>query len=1170
MFINIDVHSSFSINRNSIVKLDEVFDVAKNYGMPALGITEVGSTYSLVDAINLGEKYGVKPLISVVFPITTNEIKYHVRIYPKNSEGVKELWLCNNHANLSKNGLSNEVLATFKNIMIVIDLEDAFKNDKKDRIAEMIKTWATQNEVYIGLKYGSRQSVKEMNTFVRGVTNVKKVILTDVTRIKEEQFEAQQLWVEITQSADDSEKETYFENVYGVEQQFSKEEINSNREFAEKIELSLTKEIHSKGKDLFPKFKVSNNLVIPKSLWSMLDVDPEYVKPTDEEELRRISYMVGQAYEGLFEKFDGSPLFEVAFQRLKMEMGQIVQKNDYDMFLSVGDFCDFVRREDIPRGDGRGSAAGVLLAYCLGITNVNPIPHGLYFERFSNRYRTDKADIDLDFSAILKHKVYQYAKEKYGDKCVAKTMTHSSYGWNDAVRDIGKRFEIAKYKWRKLEKGYNKETKTLDPKVRNAISDYPELKKVVVIALDLIHLPRSTSFHASAVIITEEAIVNNFPVVFRKDGENGLIYGIQINDNDKQLEKMGLSKIDFLSLHTVDVKDKVMKTVGVNYIPMNDELTMREFQKGNTVATFQLDSVGARNAIREVKPNNLDEVALAISINRPGAISYLSYVARKKNRGKEIETDMKYIAEHPLLIDVLQPTEGKLLSINQVKKVVSIWTACSIEDATQWINKGGVAEMVVDLEKGSELAISRMKTWFYFKSKEQGRDEGESKKVYEMLRFYSKYDVIRENQEIKEVLKETYGVPVYQEQIMKLVQVWANYNLSEADVMRRVISKKKSEEMQNQQQNFIKKSVEAGRDERESNMLFDMIKRFANYGFNKSHAVAYALQGYKMMYLKAHYPQIFMSETVNMIEKDKKDKIKIYLEDMEKYGLKKPDINTSSRNFIVEGESIEFGLRLVKYVGNLEIEAIEMERNKGKFTSLKNAYLRLKGMVRKEAFISLIKSGAFDAFGERVQMLEFIENPGELDVVLEELSFGMLQGYKNDVLTFTVPQMEYRQMEKESKFASNILDPVEVNKDVIDYLSWLHMDKKFGRIMRVKEYQTKKKEQMAFTTIDVEKDWLNVSVFQDVLAKNNLNKWQVGLCVIKENRKGNVLQEWKAIDGACILHVNKEVYESCSEFKEGNDVWYLLYVDGYYKSVTSSDYERVRMMASKERKIRFN
>ncbi|GAB6457772.1 hypothetical protein bcgnr5390_14240 [Bacillus luti] len=1169
MFINLDVHSCYSSNRNSIVKLEDVFEVAKKNGMPALGITEMESTYSLMDVISLGEKYGVKPIISVVFPITTNDIKHHVRIYPKNNEGIKELWLCNNHANLSKNGLSKEVLATFKNIMVVVDLEAAFNIDKKDGINDVIKSWDAQNNVYFGLKCGSRQSVIENNAFVRSATKLNKLILTDITRIKEKQYESQQKWVDITKSTDFSEKEVYFENVDGVKKQFSNEEIQANHAFADKVELSVTKGTNSKGKGLFPKYKVSDTLTIPKSLWSMLDVDPDYVKPTEEEELRRISYMVGLAYEGLFAKFDGSPLFEAAFQRLKMEMGQIVQKRDHDMFLSVGDFCDFLRRENIPRGEGRGSVVGVMLAYCLGITNVNPLPHDLLFERFANRYRADKADIDLDISAIHKHKVYRYAQKKYGDKCVAKTMTHGSYGWNNAVRDIGNGLGIAKYKWKKLENGYDKETKTLVPKVRKAINEYPELKKVVVIALDLVHLPPFTSFHPSAVIITEEAIANNFPVVYKKDGDNGLIYGIQLNDNNKQLEEMGLSKVDFLSMHNVDVEDKVMKTVGINVIPMNDEMTMEEFRKGNTVATFQLDSIGARNAIREVKPKDIDEIALAISINRPGAISYLSYVARKKNRGKEIEADMKYIAEHSLLQGVLQPTEGKLLSIEQVEKVVSIWTGCSIEDAALWVNKGGVAELVDHLEKGMEIAISKGRKWFYSKAKARGRDEAETKMVYEMVHYYSKYEVIRSVQEVKEVLKETFGVPVYQEQVMKLVQVWANYNLSEADVMRRVISKKQSEEMVNQQQIFIEKSIEAGRDEKESNMLFDMIARFANYGFNKSHAVAYALQGYKMMYLKTHYPQIFMSETMNMIEKDKKEKIELYLLDMKKYGLMKPDINTSSRNFIVEGESIQFGLRLIKYVGSVEIEAIEIERNKGEFKSFKDAYGRLKGMVKKAAFASLIKSGAFDGFGERIQLLELLENQGETDFELEEVSFKMLQGYKKDVSAFSVPIMEYKKMEKESKFFSDIVDPVQVNEDVINYLRSLHTDKKFGRVMRVKEHQTKKKEQMAFTTMVVEKEWLNMSVFPDVWSKNNLNKWQVGLCVIKENKKGSVLHEWKAIDGACVLHVNKEVYESYSEFKEGNNVWYLLYVDGHYKSVTSSDYERVRMVASKERKIRF-
>lgn len=1186
-FVHLNVNAPYAEERKSIIKPRQLFQYAKEQGVETVGVTECGSSYSIVDVMRLAEQFQMQPIFSTTFSIKTEKGEgYRVLLFPAHENGIRELWHCINLANEGTE-LNPNHLKTLQNLAVVLDLEGIKEENEMARVYRM---WEG-NRTYIGMKGTGSPLANTYNEVVRKWIRegVFSVILTDVLYMEAVHAKAQSMWENIVSDVEVTNLGRHFKTDEELSEIFTKEELQYNQQFVSTIQLKMP----PKQKPEYPKVKVPNKLRVPMNLWAMFDTPEWFVPPTDEEKVREIAYLVGLAYDGLYKKYEGSELFEAAYLRMREELGQFIAKGSNNFFLVVQEFCEKMQKDSIPKGPGRGSAAGSLLVYCLDITEVCPIENDLYLARFDSLDRGDLADIDVDMSALRKHEVYHHVEDTYGKKRVAKTMTHNSYGWNPALRDVGKRLGIKPYLIRKLENTkwqlmYDKETGIVNPTAYEVVVEYPELKELLDIAISLVGLPRSTSFHPSAVIISASDLADKFPVVYKRDEECGWIYGIQLNDDAKQLEWFGEPKYDMLSSIACDILASVRKKSGLEVLP-NDQRTFEMFKEGNSVATFQLDSMSMRKTLVGLKPETIMMIVLVLSLNRPGAFQYIDYCIRKKMFGQQIQEEREYLAQHSALREILKETKGLLATEEQVREIICVWTGCNPEHAQRWMKGGGIAEfleveeilndeefeeeLMEETKEQSESKEEKVKVarqWFYEQAELAGWEERETEIVYNALYYFSRYDIIREHPEIQPLLKETYGVPVYQEQIMELLKVWAGYSLADADLVRRIMSKKKVEEMEREKERFLRKSEENGREWKLSLVLFRMIERFAKYGFNKSHAVAYALQAYRMGYFKAHVPQLFLSETLNLLGKDKKDKIPLYLEEMYKFGLQKPDIRTSKEMFVPEGDKIHFGLKMIKGLSQTQVRLIEIEREKKPFQSFGEMYFRLKGVLNDASFTVLIKAGALDCFGDRMNLLKQLET----QQIEDSLQFHLLPFYKDDVLRQGIPVMEVQRMEREAMFYSTVSDPMEEHQGVLKYIQSLQPGGELVRVMRAREHVIQaSRKKMGFLSVKAE-GWKDVAVFEEEWQKQTFQEWDVAVMNLTPSKKAKkkndfVLNSCRMVRTALVLNVNRREFASCREYQDQNGIWHLLYCEGDWKAISAQQYEEVKGESLHEKKIRF-
>ncbi|MCS7027243.1 MAG: DNA polymerase III subunit alpha [Bacteroidia bacterium] len=599
---------------------------------------------------------------------------------------------------------------------------------------------------------------------------------------------------------------------------------------------------------------------------------PEGFKTEDE-------YLAYLAYEGAKIRYQGIPP-EVE-NRLQFELQTIKQMGYAGYFLIVQDFINAARKLGVMVGLGRGSAAGSLVAYCTGITNIDPIKYDLLFERFLNPERVSMPDIDTDFDDVGRQKVIEYVIQKYGRQSVCQIVTFGTMGLKTAIKDVGRVIGIPLSKTNEISKWLDDLPLTLpdgETEFSYAMKHIPEfaqaratstgeLKKLFDYAEVLEGSVRQTGIHAAGVIIAPGDVSDYVPLfVQRKDNEE--IIAVQYDG--KYIEKAGLLKMDFLGLATLtiikDCLNLIKKRHGIEIdidkIPLDDPKTYKLYQQGNTIATFQFESEGMRQYLRQLKPTNIEDLIAMNALYRPGPLQYIpSYIARK--HGKE-----KPEYPHECLIPILE---------------------------------------------------------------------------------------------------KTYGIMVYQEQIMQTAQVMAGYSLGGADLLRRAMGKKDAKEMERQESIFVEGAIKKGIDEATARKTFAIMKKFAEYGFNRSHSAAYSILAYQTAYLKANYPAEYMASvlTNNM---NNMDKLSFYLAECKSMGLEVlgPDINESEYAFTVnEKGQIRYGLGGLKNVGGAAIEAILQERNKnGKFKDVFDFVSRVDlRLLNKRCMESFVQSGTFDSFG---------------------------------------------------------------------------------------------------------------------------------------------------------------------------------------------------------------
>lgn len=600
-------------------------------------------------------------------------------------------------------------------------------------------------------------------------------------------------------------------------------------------------------------------------------------------------------------------------KRLDFELSIIDRMGFNGYFLIVQDFINWAKNRDIPVGPGRGSGAGSLVAYCLRITDLDPIPNFLLFERFLNPERISMPDFDIDFCQDRRGEVIHYVTEKYGSPSVSQIITYGKLQTRAAIKDVGRVLGLTFAEVDIVSKlipdklGITiQESLDLEPRIREAMEGNPTIQTLIELAIKVEGLVRHAGIHAAGVIIADGDLRKHAPMYRGADDENVVQYDM------KHAEKIGLIKFDFLGLKTLTHIHHALKLVqenrGVsileNEISIHDDKIYELLSKGDTAGVFQFEGEGITDATRKIKPSRFSDIVAITSLYRPGPMA-------------------------------------------------------NIPDFTK-------------------------------------RKHGEAAVEYLLP-------------ETKSVLEETYGIMVYQEQVMGIASQIAGYSLGEADMLRRAMGKKIKEEMDKQRERFLTGAKERGHDPVKSNELFDLMYKFADYGFNKSHAAAYSVITAQTAWIKHYYPAEFFAALLST-EVGDTDKVVKYVKDAQKRGIfvKPPHVNFSDYLFTVKGEEIYFGLGGIKGVGSAAVEAILEARKKlpnDQFTSLQEFFESVDlRRVNKKVIESLIKAGAFEGFGiHRSQLMngfhQFIDRALEVqkDKEMGQVSLFDLGDQKEEI-----------------------------------------------------------------------------------------------------------------------------------------------------------------------------
>jgi DNA polymerase-3 subunit alpha len=565
--------------------------------------------------------------------------------------------------------------------------------------------------------------------------------------------------------------------------------------------------------------------------------------------------------------------------RLAFELEIIRSMGFAGYFLIVADFINWAKNQGIPVGPGRGSAAGSLVAYALRITDLDPIEHGLLFERFLNPERRSMPDIDVDFCFVRRDEVIRYVREKYGADRVAQIITFGTLKGKAAIKDVGRVLDFTFAETDRIAKLYPEPKQGKDFPLEQALEMEPRLrelrdsgereKRLFDLALRLEGLLRHASKHAAGIVISERPLTDDVPLWVDKDG--AVVTQYTFTD----VEAIGLIKFDFLGLKTLTLIEGIVRRIrqgrgidiDVNRLPLDDPKSYKLLAAADTIGVFQLESGGTRRLLTQLKPSCFADLVAILALYRPG------------------------------------PLDAKL------------------DDG----------RTMVDV----------------FIQRKHGR---------EPIRYI--------HPALEPILRDTYGVIVYQEQVMQIAQALGGYTLGDADNLRRAMGKKKKEVMALERERFLMGVKKHGTaDARVAGEIFDQMETFAAYGFNKSHSAAYALITYQTAYLKAHHPTEFMAGLLSLEAGDVDNTYKNIAECRERgIAILPPDVNASREDFTVAGETVRFGLGAVKGVGSKAIESVLVAREEGPFTSLHDFCLRVRGqLVNRRVIESLVKCGAFDS-----------------------------------------------------------------------------------------------------------------------------------------------------------------------------------------------------------------
>ncbi|MGA1795508.1 MAG: DNA polymerase III subunit alpha [bacterium] len=903
-FVHLHNHTSYSL-LDGACRIDQMLDQARSFGMDSLAITDHGAMFGVIEFYREAKKRGIKPIIGCEMYMapgsrfdksshSIHDAACHLLLLAENNEGYYNLVRLVSAGYLEgfyyRPRIDKEILARYSTGLIgmsaclkgeIPGLILAGKERDARRVAEEYRAIFGEGNFFIELMDNDIPDQKRVTPELIAIAKelgLGIVATNDCHYLHRENAAAHDvlLCLQTGKTMDDPKRMTMMSDRFYLRSpeemidlfRDHQEAIDNTRSIAERCNVDI-----EFGRLHLPLYEPPDGMSLD-----------EYLRKLAHDGLgRRYPWLDDQ------DKTDGDRRRgEEIKGRFEKELEIIASMGYSGYFLIVWDFINYGKQQGIPVGPGRGSAAGSLVAYCLGITDLDPLRYGLLFERFLNPERVSMPDIDVDFCMNRRDEVIDYVTRKYGTENVAQIITFGTMAAKGVVRDVGRVLGMSYGEVDKLAKMIPnilkitlKDAINMEPRLKNLIQSNPEIARLFQISQALEGLARHASTHAAGIVITPRPLVEYLPLYRGQKGE--VVTQFTMGD----VEKIGLLKMDFLGLRTLTVIQDTLKLIkesrgeeiDLGAISMKDRKTFNLLKSARTVGVFQLESTGMRDLLRRLKPETFEDLIALVALFRPGPLG---------------------------------------------------------------------SGMVDDFIK----------------------------------RKHGSVEITYDHPKLKKILKETYGIIVYQEQVMQIASELAGFTLGQADLLRRAMGKKKQEVMDQQRAHFLEGTRKNGIKDDLAQKIFDLMSFFAGYGFNKSHSAAYALISYQTAYLKAHYPVEFMAALLTS-EMENTDKIVKYIAEAREMNIKTlpPDVNESSVSFRVVKDHIRFGLAAVKNVGETAVRAIlDAREQKGAFTSLvdfcNKADLRV---VNKRVIESLINCGAFDSLKvRRSQMMAVLDQAVDL------------------------------------------------------------------------------------------------------------------------------------------------------------------------------------------------
>ncbi len=884
----------------SLIKIQDLISFCVQKDIKVCGICDT-NLFGVIEFYNTCQKNNIKPIIGLEIKID-NKIVY---LYAENKLGYKNLLKI--HTIITERKITLDEFKQYSNhILVIIPYQNR----------DLFNTFNFINNLYIGYE----TKLERTNALIK-TQNV--VYINDIKVFKKEDMEYLK-YLDIINNTNNEYNNNYFN--YDNLEDFDYEKLD---EINNLIDIDLT----------------NNERYIPKYC------DNSY------------EYLTNLCIKGLKRRLNNKVSKEY-IDRLKYELNVINKMGFVDYFLIVYDYVLYAKKNGILVGPGRGSAAGSLVSYVTGITDINPLKYNLLFERFLNPERVTMPDIDIDFDNTKRDEIINYVKNKYGVLNTSGGITFTTFKTRLVIREISKILKIDERLVNKFVKVLNKDESLKDNLQNNIVkqylNSYEDLKKLYKICLKLEGLKRNISKHAAGIVIASKPLDEIIPMYKNKDV---YLTGIPM----KELEDLGLLKMDFLAVKNLSIISNIISKIAnfkLSEIDLEDKLVYELLSNANTDGIFQLETITFKNILVKYKPKSFKELIALIALVRPGPY-------------KELETYIK-------------------------------------------------------------------------------RKDGKEEITY--------YD-----NSLKDILEETYGVIVYQEQVIQILVKMANFSYAEADNIRRAMSKKKEDIIRSAESNFIKRSVMNGYTENIAHKIYSAILEFASYGFNKSHSVAYALVSYQMAYLKVHYNSLFtfvlLDDSLGSIEDVKK-----YLNELKHHNIliKKVDINLSSNNFILKNNVVYLPFKLIKNLkGELIDKLLEERNNNGLYKDIFDFFKRTHTFLNRDMYLKLIDAEVLNNFGlnchELISNLDKLIDYGSLYDDLKELALipeiDKINEFSSDILRekellsygfFISNHPASKYQSKEIVKLDKLKD--YVFKNIICYVM----------IENVKKIKTKKNEDMAF------------------------------------------------------------------------------------------------------------